>query len=116
MLAERRRVFVNGEAGSIGGNLEEHSTGLEEVDRLEPEAVDHLCRTPACALDFLAHLELGLVVGDAPRDVVNTAGSPPAAIFIGNLANLEVAPRSAAANLESQPLAFGADVDEPENT
>ena len=41
-LAERFLLFVHGEAGTVGRELEQHATGLEEVDRFEPEAVDDL--------------------------------------------------------------------------
>src|SRR5882762_7480062 len=36
-LAQVRRVLVDGEARSVGGELEQHATRLPEVDRLEPE-------------------------------------------------------------------------------
>ena len=39
-LAEVRRVLVGGEAGAVGGDLEEDAARLAEVERLEVVAVD----------------------------------------------------------------------------
>src|SRR5687768_1531116 len=39
LLAERRRVLVHGEAGALGGDLEEHPVRLAEVEAPEVVAV-----------------------------------------------------------------------------
>src|SRR6266571_3379230 len=43
-LAQVSPVLVDRETGTVGRQLEKHAAGLEEVDRLEPEAVDDLRR------------------------------------------------------------------------
>ena len=40
VFAEVLGVFVDAEAGAVGGEFEENAAGFSEVDRLEPEAVD----------------------------------------------------------------------------
>ena len=47
-LAQMVERLVGGEARPFGRELEQHAARLEEVDRLEPEPVDHLGR-PAVA-------------------------------------------------------------------
>ena len=48
-LAQVRRILVDGKAGTVGRELEQHPAGFGEVHRLEPESIDHRGRTPACA-------------------------------------------------------------------
>ena len=88
MLAERGRIFVHGKSRTVGGDLEQNSAWLQEIDRLEPEPVDYLGRPSPRVLDSLAHLELGFVIGDAPGDMMHAAGSPATALGVGNLADL----------------------------
>src|SRR5690348_16355013 len=40
-LTEMRGILVDSEPRSFRRDLEQHSTGLLEVHRLEPEAIDH---------------------------------------------------------------------------
>src|SRR5947209_10243661 len=116
MLAERGRVFVNGEARSVRGDLEQHAAGLEKVDRLEPESVDYFSRPAMSARDFLTHQELCVIVGHAPRNMMHPADPPATTGRVGNLTQLHVAPRSTTGNGESRPVTFVADVDEAEDT
>src|SRR3954466_4090503 len=80
VLAERGRIFVDGEARTVGSDLEQHPAGLQKVDRLEPEPIDDFGWSPPSAIDPLADLELGLVVRHAPGNVMYSAGSPPSAV------------------------------------
>ncbi len=82
-LAQVLRVLVDGKARAIGGQFEQHAAWLEEVDRLEPEAIDHRRRTPSCAVDLRAHGQLLDLVGHPPRQVVNAADAPGAAARVG---------------------------------
>ena len=72
-------LLVDAEAWPVGRELEQHAARLEEVHRLEPEAVDDLRRPPVRALDALAHRELHRFVRHAPRDVMHRAHTPRAA-------------------------------------
>src|SRR5436190_4913003 len=93
-LAEMRRIFVNREAGTVGGQLEQHATRLLEVDRLEPEAIDDGRRMVARRLDARSHLVLLLVVIDAPGEMMHAADAPCPAAPFGRLLDVEDARRS----------------------
>src|ERR1700687_1177294 len=54
MLPERGWIFVDGKSWSVGGELEEYATGLEEINRFEPEAVDGVSGAAPRSLDPVA--------------------------------------------------------------
>src|ERR1700694_1365020 len=104
MLAERRRIFIDCKSGPVGGNLEEHPTRLEEINRFEPEAVDDFGGAAPRPLDSLAYLQLCVDVGYPPRDVMNAAGPPTTTIGVRDLLNLQVAARRSTVDAERGPL------------
>src|SRR5919202_3743943 len=57
------RILIGGEAGTVGGDLEEYPAGLPEVDRTEVVAVYDRC-----------HIEPGLYQPPAPRYVLFLVG------------------------------------------
>src|SRR5579859_249091 len=67
-----RGVLVDRETRTHGRDLEEHAARLAEVDRLEPEAVDH-GRRPRPAADHALPPRDLLVIPRRPRDVVHRA-------------------------------------------
>ena len=80
MLAERLDRLVDGEAGDVGGDLEQHAAGLAEVDRAEVVAVLLLGRMHAVlAHELLRHRGLLGIVGGAERDVMHRAAALTAA-------------------------------------
>ncbi len=65
LLPEVRGVFVGGEAGAIGRDLEEDAAEFAEVQRLELEAVDHRCDAESGGGDPLLPRLMLLIVGGA---------------------------------------------------
>src|ERR671932_569586 len=63
LLAKMFRILIGGEAGTVGGDLEEYPAGLPEVDRTEVVAVYDRC-----------HIEPGLYQPPAPRYVLFLVG------------------------------------------
>ena len=78
-LAEGFDGLVDGEAGVVGGDLEEHAAGLAEVDGVEVGAVLDGVAGRCCG-DLRAPVELGGVVGGAEGDVVDGAGAGAAVV------------------------------------
>ncbi len=78
-LAEVLDVLVRREAGSERRDLEQDAARLAEVDRAEPEAVDHRRRPPARLAYALDPLRV-LVRESGPRDVVHGARPGHAAL------------------------------------
>src|ERR1043166_2800703 len=70
-FAEMRRILVDREARSIGRELEQHTAGFLEVDRLEPEAIDDRCRMVSRRFDARSHLVLVFLVVYSPREVMH---------------------------------------------
>ena len=68
-------VFVGREARASGCELEQDAARLPEVDRPEPEAVDHRRRLGAGLEDALPDVEFVLLVVGAPGDVVHRPGA-----------------------------------------
>ena len=66
-------VFVGGEAGAVGRNLEEHAARLAEVDRVEVEAVDHWRHLKSRLVEPPAPGDVCLVGRRAKRHMVNAA-------------------------------------------
>ena len=81
-FAERSSVFVDGETGTIGGELEEHAAGFAEVNRLEPKAIDHRGRLRAGTEKIVAHGKFLRVVRHARGKVMNRARAPGATAFV----------------------------------
>src|ERR1700687_4189844 len=115
VLAERGWIFVDRKSWSVGRELEEYATGLEEINRFEPEAVDDFGGPASRTLDPVTYFQLGIDVGYPPRDVMYTASAPPAAISVGDLLNLEVASGRAALDPERRPLFFLTEIHESED-
>src|SRR5436305_1174851 len=115
MLAQRRRIFVDRETGTVGSKLDQHTARLEKVDRLEPEAVDYFSGPTTSALDARTNDELRRVIGNAPRDVMNSTNSPATAFGIWNLANLQIPTGSTAFQAERSPLVFCSEIYEAEH-
>src|SRR5580765_6036803 len=93
-FAEMRGIFVDRETRPIGRELEQHAARLLEVDRLEPEAIDHRRRMMPGRLDARSHLVLMLLVVHAPCEMMNTAHAPRSASSFGRFAHVEHAGRS----------------------
>ena len=67
-LAERRHRLVDGKAGNIGGDLEQHPAGLGKVDRAGVAAILLLGRTlPWLATSSACHLGLHGIIGRHER-------------------------------------------------
>src|ERR1044072_4371185 len=77
-FAEMRGLFINSEPRALGREFKKNAARFLEINRLEPETIDHRCRTCALFRDPRAHLELMCFVVHAPRDMMNAAGSPGA--------------------------------------
>src|SRR5437016_8222339 len=75
-----RAIFIHRKAGAFRCQFEKHAAGFREVNRLEPEAIDHGRRTRAVFRDAFAHLELVRLIVDAPGEMMNAARAPRAAI------------------------------------
>ena len=75
-LAQGRRILVDRKAGAVGRELEQHPTGFLEVNRLEPESIDYLSRTPPCGLDQPPHSLLMGGVIHPPGQMMNAADTP----------------------------------------
>src|SRR5437763_10657394 len=115
MLAKGGGILIDGKSRSVGGDLEQHPTRLEEINRLEPEPIDDFCRATSRTINSRADLELGLVIGHPPGDVVYAPGAPAAPVCVGNFFDLEISARPATADFEARPFVLDADVDEPEH-
>jgi hypothetical protein len=55
MFAQGCRILVNSKSWSVGGELEEYPARFEEINRLEPEPVDHFGWAASRALDSVAY-------------------------------------------------------------
>ncbi len=88
-FAKPRRIFVDREARAVGCELEQHSAGLLEVDRLEPETIDDRRRMRSCALDTRPDGLLMLGVIDTPCKMVNGAHTPRATSRFRRIANVD---------------------------
>src|SRR5579884_1475545 len=98
-LAEVRGVLVGGEAGTVGGDLEEDAAGLAEVDRAEVETVNHRGGTQAGVRQALAPGAVLVVVGGAEGDVVDAADADAAAAQVGALLEVDLGAQAAGADL-----------------
>src|SRR5215213_9494192 len=65
LLAQMLERFVSGEARTFRRQLEQHSPRLEEIDRLEPEAVDDFGRATIRTRDSLANFQLDALIRHA---------------------------------------------------
>ena len=72
--------FVNGEPGRVGGDLEQHASGLAEVDGLEVLAIQNLGYGDAAGDELGMPRLHGHQVGGSERDVVDSSASLPAPI------------------------------------
>src|SRR5215831_19466981 len=108
-----RGVFVLRESGTVGGDFEQHSTRFAEVDRFEPEAIDHRREAAARLLELIAHRKLLLVVSDAPRKMVHGADAPRSALLLWRATDVDDA--GLAAGRKPTPAAVVADRGESEN-
>ena len=76
VFAERIHGLINGEAGNIGGDLEQDAAGFTEVDRTEVVAILLLGRMLTMGLHQLArHFGLVGIIDGAEGDVVHRAGA-----------------------------------------
>src|SRR5690348_2392314 len=106
VFPERAVIFVGSEARTVGGDLEEYASRLLEVDRLEPEAIDHLSGTHSGGGDPPPDGELRGIVGHAPGYVVHGADAPRAARRLRTFANLDHRSGSAIGGREAVPTLF----------
>src|ERR671916_1563781 len=97
------RVLVCGEAGRVGGYLEEHPAGLAEVDGAEVVAVEDGGHVVTERRHPLAQLELSLLVGDAEGDVVDGPYAHRAAREAGAVGDVHGVAGPALAGLEAGP-------------
>src|SRR3712207_2358252 len=104
------RVFIHREPWSIGRELKEHAARFLEVNRLEPEAIDHRGRMLATAGDGCADFRLVRIVIHAPREMMNAAGAPRAATRAGKLANVDILARFSFPYPAANPAVLGADL------
>src|SRR5947207_1211563 len=72
-------VLVHGKTRTLGRELEENSAGLREIDRFEPESIDHRRGARAAFLHPLADFELVRLIVHSPRQMMNAASAPRAA-------------------------------------
>src|SRR5207249_4680386 len=86
--------LVGRESRAHGGDLEQHSARLPEVDRAEVEAVDHWSRVAAAFDDAVAPRDV-VLQRRGPGDVVDGAGATQAPGFGGGIVNVERAARIA---------------------
>src|SRR4029077_15609928 len=75
MQARAKRLvrFVDGEAGLVGGDLEEYAARLARIDGAEVLALDHRCHCPAGSDQRFPPGPLVGVVECPPGDVVHRA-------------------------------------------
>src|SRR5262245_30576893 len=85
-------VLVSSEARSVRRKLEEHTSRLAEIDRLEPEAIDHWRHPGSNVFDLATYRQLVLLVVHAPRQVMDSADAPGPAGDITSLADIDGAP------------------------
>src|SRR5688572_14914547 len=74
LLAQCAGVLIDRESWAERRDLEQHTAGLAEIDRTEPEAVDDWSR-PRAMLDHLIAPALVVVHLGGPGDVVDSAGA-----------------------------------------
>jgi hypothetical protein len=86
LLAEMRGILVDAKARAFSCDLEQHAAGFLEVDRLEPEPIDHRRRPRAELFDLRAHGNRVLLVVHAPRKMMHGAAAPRAATLVRRLA------------------------------
>src|SRR3954465_9323855 len=116
VTSQRRDRLVDGEAGDVGRDLEQHAAGLAEVERAEVVAVLLVGRADAMVLGELApHRELRLVVGSAERDVVHRTGALRAAEELAGHADIDDAADLAPVRLEADGRTLAAEFREAEH-
>ncbi len=108
------RVFVDGEARAVGGDLQQRTAGFLDVDRLEPEPVDDARRMPAGLDHATAQLVLVSLVRGPPGDVVHRTHTPLAPLRVGVYAHFDPPAGQPVANREPGPLAVALAAGEPE--
>src|SRR2546423_8241364 len=85
-------VFIDGESRTLGRELEENSAGLREINRFEPEAIDHRRGARAAFLHTLADFELVRFIIHPPGEMMNAAGPPRAATGRRALVKIQIGP------------------------
>src|SRR5215211_115871 len=101
-----RGVLVRGEAGAVGGDLEEHSAGFAEVDRTEVVAV-YLWRNPEPGTPDLLPPRSVLLVARCPEsNVMHTAPPEVCPRRAGTFDHPYCCPRPPVSHLEGHRLAF----------
>ena len=88
-LSEMGRVLVPGEAGLVGGDLEQHPARRAEVDRPEIVAVDGRRHLVARVDERLAHLGLRGPVRDREGDVMHRASALPGVVGAGQRLDID---------------------------
>jgi len=88
-FSQMRGVFINRETGAVGRQLKQYPTGFFEIDRLEPEAIDHRRRAGARAFHARADCKLMVVVVDAPGEMVDRSHAPGTTTGFGSVANVD---------------------------
>src|ERR1035437_2320978 len=73
--AERLDRFVKREARLVGGDFEEHTTGLAVVDRFEIGAVDDRTDAEPARFNLRVRVALRGIVSHAKRDMMDGAGA-----------------------------------------
>src|SRR5437763_8281548 len=107
-----RAIFIHRKAGAFRCQFEKDAAGFREVNRLEPEAIDHGRGSRAVFRDAFAHLELMRLIVDAPSEMMNAARPPRAAIRGRLFAKVDVRSRFSAAHAIAMPAILRAELRE----
>src|SRR5438128_2886937 len=108
--AERIGRLVHGEAGLVGGDLEQDAARLAEVDRAEVLALDDRRHVTARLDQHLAPVQLVGVVGRAPRDVVDGADRLLPHRRLRRVEHIEDRGRATRAGFEARAVALRRDL------
>src|SRR2546430_2258573 len=87
-----RAVFINGEPRAIRGQFEKGPTRFQEINGLEPKAIDHRRRMRTLFRDAPAHFELMRFIVDPPGDMMNATRPPRTASGRRHLSNIDILP------------------------
>src|SRR5918993_3441409 len=98
------RFFVNGEPWQVGGDLEEHPTGLAEVDRAEVVAVEDGGDVETAGRDLLPPFPLRRLIRRPPGDVVHRSDRRQPSGPVRLLKNVRKAPAGARAEVSRPPI------------
>src|SRR5690606_21194001 len=103
-LAQMGRIFIDGEAGAVGRQLEQNTVADAEVERFEPEAIDHAGSAQADAVKMSLPGLLLTGVSQAKGHMVDAAAAEPRPRCIGLHVDANFLARPAAIHLVNDNL------------